>query len=172
MLEAKVFRAGDNEVFNGLALNEILVSKGTVARMLNITLDCDGTRVAAYRADGLIVSTPTGSTAYSMSAGGPIVDPRLNSLVACPVCPHAFASARAILFSPEALLTVTASSSHGGDMYLTCDGKTSFRLHGGDRVVLSRSPFALRMIRLKDNKFYETLFNKFNAGKDIYSKLT
>ncbi len=90
MLEASL----DGRVID-YALNEALISRGAAVRMLEFRLDCDGTAAATYRADGLILSTPTGSTAYAMSAGGPIVDPRLDAFAACPVCPHAFAAARA-----------------------------------------------------------------------------
>lgn len=93
--------------------------------MLEFRLDCDGTAAATYRADGLILSTPTGSTAYAMSAGGPIVDPRLDAFTACPVCPHAFAAARALVFSPESVLTATVTAAEAGDIQLSCDGAPS-----------------------------------------------
>lgn len=162
MLEASL----DGRVID-YALNEALISRGAAVRMLEFRLDCDGTAAATYRADGLILSTPTGSTAYAMSAGGPIVDPRLDAFAACPVCPHAFAAARALVFSPESVLTATVASAEPDKILLTCDGRTVAELQSGDCVSVRRAALRTRLIRIKKDAFYQTLYKKFNAGRSI-----
>ena len=149
------------------ALNEALISRGAAVRMLEFRLDCDGTAAATYRADGLILSTPTGSTAYAMSAGGPIVDPRLDAFTACPVCPHAFAAARALVFSPESVLTATVTAAEAGDIQLSCDGRAVAALQSGDCLTVRRAALRTRLIRSKRDAFYQTLYRKFNAGRSI-----
>ena len=162
MLEASL----DGRVID-YALNEALISRGAAVRMLEFRLDCDGTAAATYRADGLILSTPTGSTAYAMSAGGPIVDPRLDAFAACPVCPHAFAAARALVFSPESVLTATVAAAEPDKILLTCDGRTVAELQSGDCVSVRRAALRTRLIRIKKDAFYQTLYKKFNAGRSI-----
>ena len=149
------------------ALNEALISRGAAVRMLEFRLDCDGTAAATYRADGLILSTPTGSTAYAMSAGGPIVDPRLDAFTACPVCPHAFAAARALVFSPESVLTAAVTAAEAGDIQLSCDGRAVAALQSGDCLTVRRAALRTRLIRIKKDAFYQTLYRKFNAGRSI-----
>ncbi|PWM22852.1 MAG: hypothetical protein DBX40_08470 [Clostridiales bacterium] len=166
LLEAEVF-SGTVRTAQAYALNEALISRGAVVKMLDFNLECDGTAVASYRSDGLIVSTPTGSTAYSMSAGGPIVDPRLDSFVVSPVCPHAFAAARALVFSPDSVLSAAVTSADDGDILFTCDGRQCATLESGDVVTVRRSELRAKLIRIKHDAFYQTLYGKFYAGRRI-----
>ena len=155
---------GDGTAEEYGALNEILVCRGAVSKMIRLALRCNGTDVAAYRADGLIVSTPTGSTAYALSAGGPIIDPALSLISVCPICPHTFAGARPLVFSPDSGLEITVSSLYNGDIYLTADGKASRSVNYDDVITVTGSERSVRFIKLKSNAFYQTLYKKFKAG--------
>ena len=163
MLSAKLLH-GDGTAEEYGALNEILVCRGAVSKMIRLALRCNGTDVAAYRADGLIVSTPTGSTAYALSAGGPIIDPALSLISVCPICPHTFAGARPLVFSPDSGLEITVSSLYNGDIYLTADGKASRSVNYDDVITVTGSERSVRFIKLKSNAFYQTLYKKFKAG--------
>ncbi len=163
MLSAKLIH-GDGTAEEYGALNEILVCRGAVSKMIRLALRCNGTDVAAYRADGLIVSTPTGSTAYALSAGGPIIDPALSLISVCPICPHTFAGARPLVFSPDSGLEITVSSLYNGDIYLTADGKASRSVNYDDVITVTGSERSVRFIKLKSNAFYQTLYKKFKAG--------
>ena len=161
MLEASL----DGRVID-YALNEALISRGAAVRMLEFRLDCDGTAAATYRADGLILSTPTGSTAYAMSAGGPIVDPRLDAFAACPVCPHAFAAARALVFSPESVLTATVAAAEPDKILLTCDGRTVAELQSGDCVSVRRAALRTRLISHQKGCVLPDALQKIQRGKE------
>ncbi len=163
MLNACVTKSdGETEEWN--ALNEILISRGAEPKMLKLRLTCGGTDVAAYHADGLIASTPTGSTAYALSAGGSIIDPTLSLISVCPVCPHTFAGARPLVFSPDSKLRITVSSPYDCDIFLTADGKPSAKVCLSDIIDITGSKRFVRFIKLKDNSFYQTLYKKFKAG--------
>ncbi|MEG1742849.1 MAG: NAD(+)/NADH kinase, partial [Clostridia bacterium] len=166
MLSADVIRDG-KKAASFTALNEILVCRGSVSRMIDLTLKCDSTSVAAYRADGIIAATPTGSTAYTMSAGGPIIDAKLKLICVCPICPHSFTGSRAIVFSPDSSLEISVSSQYNGDIYLTSDGREHTQIFYDDVVRISRSPLVTGLIKIKKNTFYETLYKKFNFGETI-----
>ncbi|MDR3645430.1 MAG: NAD(+)/NADH kinase, partial [Clostridia bacterium] len=140
-------------------LNDAVVSKGELARIIDINILCNGRVISNYRADGIILSTPTGSTAYSLAAGGPIVDPTLECIGVTPMCPHSLVS-RAILFSPGSVITARALVAEGGDAYLTIDGQEVIPIKSGQPVEVRRSSVLARLIRLKDVTFYEALGNK------------
>ena len=124
--------------------------------MSHYTLTCNGDFVNEYRGDGLILSTPTGSTAYSMSAGGSVIDPRLNCIGVTPICPQSL-TARPLVFAPDSKLTVRAESA---ECMVTVDGKDPQTLHEGTTVTVCKSRKKLRMLRLKGDGFYEVLRNK------------
>ncbi|MGI6744435.1 MAG: NAD(+)/NADH kinase [Eubacteriales bacterium] len=150
-----------------LALNDAVISHGVISRMAELELLCDGDYVSKYYADGLIVATPTGSTAYSLSAGGPVVEPRLDCLVVTPICPHSF-GARPILFSADAELCVVNPSlkNHSsvppetGVLYLTVDGIDSLPLERSDKVTLTKSDITTSFIRMNRHNFYQVLSRK------------
>jgi len=163
MLNARVTKtSGETEEWN--ALNEILISRGAEPKMLKLRLTCDGTDVAAYHADGLIASTPTGSTAYALSAGGSIIDPTLSLISVCPVCPHTFAGARPLVFSPDSKLRITVSSPYDCDIFLTADGKPSTKIYLSDTIDITGSKRFVSFVKLKDNSFYQILYKKFKSG--------
>ena len=124
--------------------------------MSHYTLSCNGNTVNEYRGDGIILSTPTGSTAYSMSAGGSVIDPRLSCIGVTPICPQSL-MARPLVFAPDSKLTVRAES---GECMLTVDGRDPQSLKCGSCVTVSRSRKRLKMLRLKGDGFYEVLRNK------------
>jgi NAD+ kinase len=121
-----------------------------------------GELVSGYRADGMIVATPTGSTAYSMSAGGPITDPHLNCLLVTPVCPHSL-TARPLMFRDDAVLEIKNVCQREKMLYLTVDGRNNFEIYRGDTVRITRSNMITRLIRLHGGGFYNRLQQKLNA---------
>ncbi len=160
MLDMHVLR-GDEIVAQSTALNEALVARPADGDIARIELKCDGATVCDYRADGLIISTPTGSSAYAMSAGGPIIDTKLDAFVVCSICPHSL-GARALVFSANSRLeAIDMNRSEGGNLLIS-DGKTVCELKSGDRVIVTKSDKVLEMIKLKKDAFYETLYNKMS----------
>jgi len=144
------------------ALNDAVISNGSVARIVDLELYENGGLISAYRADGLIVATPTGSTAYSMSAGGPITDPHLPCFCITPVCPHSL-SARPLLFRDDAVLDVKNVCQREKMLYLTLDGRNNFEIYRGDRVRITRAPMVTRLIRFQNDGFYKKLQKKLNS---------
>lgn len=146
------------------ALNEAVLSRASLSRLIDLSLSCDGKTVADYQADGMIVATPTGSTAYSLSAGGPIVTPALDCLLMTPVCPHSL-FARSYIFEKNAELCVTVRLPHETAAFLTVDGEEGLRLYDGDRVHISRAPLTADWIVLRDRSFYDQLNRKMMGRK-------
>ncbi|HWI64219.1 MAG TPA: NAD(+)/NADH kinase [Symbiobacteriaceae bacterium] len=162
MLSVSVQREG-RQVFATTALNDAVVSKGPRARLVQLGVSVGETVVARYPADGVIVSTPTGSTAYSLSAGGPIVGPTVDVLMVTPICPHTMA-ARSIVVSGGELVTVSVLESPG-EVGLSADGNEPIPLFAGDRVLVSRAPFSARLVRRPGYSFYDVLRRKLaNPG--------
>lgn len=143
------------------ALNDAVISNGSVSRMIDLELSENGTVVTNYRADGLIIATPTGSTAYSMSAGGAVVDPRVACFCATPICPHSFI-ARPIIFADDATLEVRNICNREKMLYLTVDGRMNFELYRNQRVRITKSNLKTKLIRLKKSDFYRKLRQKMN----------
>ncbi|HON72850.1 MAG TPA: NAD(+)/NADH kinase, partial [bacterium] len=149
-----------------LALNDAVVNKGTFARMLEITLYVNKNLVARYPADGIIVSTPTGSTAYSLSAGGPIVSPDLNCVLVTPICPHSL-FLRPILLNPRDMIEIVVGEKHE-EVMLTVDGQLGVHLDTEDRIKVSFSNSQWKLIRLsKSPDFFSTLREKLHWGERV-----
>lgn len=163
MLSVKVQRAGET-VFTTTALNDAVVSKGPRARLAQLGVSVGDTVVARYPADGIIIATPTGSTAYSLSAGGPIVGPTVDVLLVTPICPHTMA-ARTIVVSGGEEVAVSILESPG-EVGLSADGSEPMELIPGDRVLVSRAPFSARLVRRDAYSFYDVLRRKLaNPGR-------
>ena len=143
------------------ALNDAVLSNGAVARMVNVGLECNGMPAGRYHADGLIVSTPTGSTAYSLSAGGPVVDPGLNCFCVTPVSAHSL-SARPMVFSPDSKLLLYDCGTRIHEIYLTVDGAENVRIDRGQKILIGRSTNVTKLIRVKDHGFYGILTEKLS----------
>ena len=144
------------------ALNEAVISGGSVARIVELELYEQESFVARYRADGLIVATPTGSTAYSMSAGGPVIDPRMACFCVTPICPHAL-GARPLIFSDEAHLSVKNTCQREKMLYLTLDGRTNLELALGDVVHITKAERSARLVSMKKNNFYNKVHKKLHT---------
>ncbi|MBR7070648.1 MAG: NAD(+)/NADH kinase [Clostridia bacterium] len=141
------------------ALNDAVITGGFISRIIDISASVQGDSIR-YRADGLIVSTPTGSTAYSMSAGGPIIDPECENICLTPICSHAL-SAKPILLSANRTVTLKAFSKKRVDIYLTVDGKKAVGIRPYTTVRIRKSAQSVQLIRLNDRSFYQTLSEKF-----------
>jgi len=145
------------------ALNEAVVHKGTPARMIELELHIDGGFVCRYRADGLIVATPTGSTAYSMSAGGPIVHPAVESILITPICPHTLSDRPVVV--PDTSQIELRMAENTDSIFLTMDGQIGVPLQAGDRVRITRAPERLKLIHLPKKTYFEILRNKLKWGE-------
>jgi NAD+ kinase len=144
------------------ALNEAVITGGaSVARIIDLELSEGGELITNYRADGLIVATPTGSTAYSLSAGGPIADPRINCLCVTPICSHSL-TARPLVFPDSAVLEIRNTCQREKMLYVTVDGRINYELYRGNVVRITRSPMVTTLIRLKKYSFYHKLRSKMN----------
>ncbi len=164
MLKAEIIRNG-NVLYSATALNEIVISKGAVSRMAGLKLMCDGKYISSYRADGMIVSTPTGSTAYCMSAGGPIIDPSLECMCAIPVCPYMCLNSGAVVFSDTSVIDIEFSADKINEAFCTFDGKSVKSIYHGDIVRITKSPVYTNLVRLKDTDFYSLLNQKLELAR-------
>ncbi len=160
MIKAEII-SKTREPQTAYALNEAVISNGSIARIIDLQLSEGGKVVNTYRADGLIVCTPTGSTAYSMSAGGPIADPRLACFCVTPICPHMM-NARPILFPDDVVLEVKHICKREKTLYLTLDGRTNYELLKNDVVKISKSELFASIIHLEDRSFYDKLRSKLH----------
>ena len=161
MLRVELLSAGGELRSFCYALNDAVISNGSVSRMIDLELLEGGTSVTTYRADGLIVATPTGSTAYSMSAGGAIVDPRVSCFCVTPICPHSF-MARPLIFSDQSVLEVRNVCVREKMLYLTVDGRMNFELYRNQVVRVTKSSMQTKLIRLKSCGFYRKLRQKMD----------
>ena len=161
MLDVKVLR-GDKLVSQDLALNDAVISKGSMARVAEMEVLADRVKVTSITGDGIIVATPTGSTAYSMSAGGPIVEPTSKGIIITPVCAHQLA-ARAMVLAPERVVTVQLPRGNRKYLYLSVDGGKAVRLTGGDRVEIQQSERCTQLLRLADRSFYQVINQKLGG---------
>ena len=162
MLHCEVLRDGVRTAAYE-ALNDVVLTKASIARMIDLDAFVDRRFVCAYKADGLIVCTPTGSTAYSLSAGGPIIFPRVGALCLTPICPHMLTNRPVIV--PDAASITVLNRARDGDTYLTIDGQTGEPLLKGDKVVCSRSPNVLQLIRPPKSMFFDVLRQKLKWGE-------
>ncbi|MBQ3127390.1 MAG: NAD(+)/NADH kinase [Clostridia bacterium] len=165
MLKVEILRGGKEVIATAHALNDAVITNGAVARMIDLELREDGNLLSTYRSDGVIFSTPTGSTAYSMSAGGPIIDPRQRCICMTPICPHSLA-ARPLIFPDDAVLEAKNICEREKMLYLTIDGRMNYELRRGDVVRVARAEITTKLLRVKDRSFYMTLRQKLSGGHD------
>ncbi len=166
MLKCEIIRNG-NVIFSAPALNEVVISKGAVSRMAGLNLRCNGKNIVSYRADGIVISTPTGSTAYCMSAGGPIIDPGLDCICAVPVCPYMCLNNGPVVFSDKSVIEVEFKADKLNEAFCTVDGKSTKSIYDGDIVRITKSPNLTKLIRFKDVDFYSRLNEKMSMANNI-----
>ena len=162
MLDVTVHR-GRDIIFHEIGLNDAVVTKGAIARVVHLTVKCDGVEAMECSGDGIIIATPTGSTAYSLSAGGPIVEPEAQNILITPICPHDMLS-RCIVASQNRVVTVSMALNPHKNAYLSVDGGRAQKLSMGDVVTVKRSNLTTKLIRLKDRSFYDVVNAKFKNG--------
>lgn len=158
MIDLRVLREG-RSIFRDTALNDAVVTKGAVAREIDITVTADRVKMMSFSGDGVIVCTPTGSTAYSMSAGGPIVEPSAENLIVTPICAHDL-MARACVLHRERVVGINVGQIAHKSAYLSADGGRAFRLNSGDTVEIRTSSQSVQLVRLTGRSFYEILNHK------------
>jgi NAD+ kinase len=162
MLRAELQRGG-KILDKQTVLNEVVINKGALARMIELELSIDQDFVCRYRADGLIVASPTGSTAYSLSAGGPIVHPSVESFIITPICPHTL-SDRPVVVGDNSIIEVKLSAGTES-VFLTLDGQKGIPLQATDRVRISRAQQLLKLIQTPNKSYFEILRNKLKWGE-------
>lgn len=143
-----------------MALNDVVFSRTALSRIIELEVSVGDQLMTAVKADGLIVATPTGSTAYNLAAGGPIVHPAMDALLLTPIAPHTLTN-RPIVIPPEREVRVRSTSSNAGDeVYVTVDGQTGFGMHEGDEIAITRAERPLRLVRSTTRSYFEVLRQK------------
>ena len=159
MLDVTVHRDRDI-IFHDICLNDVAVTKGSTARIVHLDVKCDGVDVMECSGDGILVATPTGSTAYNLSAGGPIMEPEANGMLITPVCAHDMRS-RCVVVSQRRVVTVSVVKNAHRNAYLSVDGGKAQRLNLGDVATIRKSNLETKLIRLKDRSFFDVINTKF-----------
>jgi NAD+ kinase len=162
MLAARLGGRADSEPL--LAVNDVVLQKGETGHMLDFTTVVDGTYVNTHRGDGLIVATPTGSTAYALSCGGPIIQPNVNALVMVPICPHTLSDRPLVLPSTSNVRVSLERDTHG-PAHVVCDGEALAKLAGGETVTISLATQTVTLLHPRDYNYYELLRSKLNWGR-------
>lgn len=162
MLDVTVRRDRDI-IFHDICLNDVVITKGAVARIVHLAVHCDGVQAMECGGDGIIVATPTGSTAYSLSAGGPIVEPEAKSILVTPICAHDMVS-RCMVASDQRVITVGLTRNMRRNAFLSVDGGKAQRLNMGDVATIRKSNMETRLLRLKDRSFYDVINMKFKSN--------
>ena len=165
LLDVTVERSA-KRVFSGAALNEAVTHKSSMARLVEFETYIDGHLVNSQRSDGLIVATPTGSTAYALSGGGPIVHPSLDAIVLVPICPHTLSS-RPVVVGGDSVVEVVLGDDSESSVQLSCDGQTTVELAAGDRIAIAKRLPDLRLIHPVGHEYYATLRAKLHWGKGL-----
>lgn len=159
MLDVSVQRERDI-IFHELCLNDAVITKGAVARIVHLKVECDGVQAMECGGDGVVVATPTGSTAYSLSAGGPIVEPEAGNIIVTPICAHDMGS-RCIVASDRRVITVSLTRNARRNAFLSVDGGKALRLNMGDVTTVRKSDKVTKLVRLKNRSFYDVINAKF-----------
>ena len=159
MLDVTVQRDRDI-LFHDICLNDVVVTKGAVARIVYLSVECDGVQAMTCGGDGVIVATPSGSTAYSLSAGGPIVEPDARNIIITPICAHDMGS-RCVVASDRRVVTVRMVQNARRNAYLSVDGGKALRLNMGDVATIRKSRFETKLVKLNNRSFYDVVNAKF-----------
>ena len=167
MLQASVLRNGE-EKCRFSVLNDVVINKGALARIIDLRVSIDGHFLTTFRSDGLIISTPTGSTGYNLSAGGPILYPDLEALILTPICP--FTLTQRPIIVPDTSVIEVQMGKHNEEVILTFDGQVGFDLMAHDRVIISKSEKKLKLIKSPDQDYYDILRTKLKWGEPAYNR--
>lgn len=159
MLDVTVLRDRDI-IYHDICLNDVAITKGAIARIVHLSVQCDGVQAMEFDGDGLILATPTGSTAYSLSAGGPIVEPEAHNILITPICAHDVGS-RCMVASDKRVITVSMTKNSRRNAFLSADGGKAVKLNLGDVATIRKSDKATKLIRLKNRSFYDVVNTKF-----------
>ncbi len=162
MLNAFVYRNGDR-IADFIVLNDVVINKGALARIIDLETYVNKNYLTTFKSDGLIISSPTGSTAYSLSAGGPILYPTLNCIVVTPICPHTLTNRPIVLPGSFVIEAILASESE--DVYLTLDGQSGFVLKKDDRVEIKKSEFKTKFIIPSGRDYFQVIRTKLKWGE-------
>ncbi len=162
MLDVSVIRDG-RVIYTNLALNEAVITRGTVSRVIRLHIFTENGKLVDVAGDGVIVASPTGSTAYSLSAGGPVVEPTARNFVVSPICAHSV-HANSYVLSPERIITVQTEKTGYKPIFLSVDGGRAFSLKNGDAVQISQSKYDTKLVRLSNRSFCEILQRKMKTG--------
>ena len=159
MLDVTVQRDRDI-IFHDICLNDAVITKGAVARIVHLAVKCDGVQAMESGGDGIIIATPTGSTAYNFSSGGPIVEPEAQNIIITPICPHNVGS-RCIVTSDKRVITVGISQNARRNAFVSVDGGKAVRLNMGDVVTVKKSHLETKLVRIKNTNFFDVVNSKF-----------
>ena len=162
MLDVTVQRDRDI-IFHDIGLNDVVITKGAVARIVHLSIQCDNVQAMECSGDGVIISTPTGSTAYNISAGGPIVEPESKNIIITPICSHDVGT-RCIVTSDKRVITTQIVRNSRRNAFLSVDGGKSLRLNMGDVTIVKKSNLETKLIRLKDRSFFDVVNTKFKIN--------
>ncbi len=162
MLDVTVSRDRDI-IFHDICLNDVVVTKGAVARIVHLAVKCDGVQAMECGGDGIVVATPTGSTAYSLSAGGPIVEPDAQNIIITPICAHDVGS-RCIVTSEKRVINVELTKNARRNAFLSVDGGKAVRLNMGDVATIQKSKLETKLVRLKERSFFDVVNAKFKIN--------
>lgn len=149
----------DQSIHTRHCLNDVVVSRGEVARLIDADVYSGGNKIASYYADGVIIATPTGSTAYSLAAGGPLVSPQNNCIILTPICPHSLMN-RATILRDDEEITVIANSDMNNNSFLTFDGIEAIQINQNHQIKISLSEYKANLIKIKTDNFYDVLHKK------------
>lgn len=162
MLDVTVRRDRDI-IFHDICLNDVVVTKGAVARIVHLAVKCDGVQAMECGGDGIVVATPTGSTAYNLSAGGPIVEPEAQNIIITPICAHDVGS-RCIVTSEKRVVNVELTKNARRNAFLSVDGGKAVRLNMGDVATIQKSKLETKLVRLKERSFFDVVNAKFKIN--------
>jgi NAD+ kinase len=161
---------GDIEIISGFALNEAVIAQGTIARLVDLETTVNGEPLTTFHADGLIIATPTGSTAYSLSSGGPIVHPTLDATILTPISPHSF-SQKPVVLRSDSTVQITVKTKHkkhnDTEVVLTLDGQVYVGLEGGDVITITQDTRCVKFLRRSQDTFFGTLRSKLKWGERV-----
>jgi NAD+ kinase len=158
MLTADVFDKNGHIVYSNVCLNDVVVARGEQIEMINLSVECDAKKINSYSSDGIIISTSTGSTAYSLSAGGPVMDPTIESILLTPICTHSLFS-RSLIFNPSSVITVV-NEDKKNNCAISYDGEKAIPIPENGKVIIKKSKISAKFMRIKSDNFIEVLNSK------------